>query len=89
MLNNDKPHLKRIAEENNYQNNELISANQVKVYVAKKALLPLEEGRKKRTRGHTLVPADIDPVFGIKVSSFDETIEDMNRIQRDIVWGGE
>lgn len=89
MLNNDKPHLKRIAEENNYQNNELISANQVKVYVAKKALLPLEEGRKKRTRGHTLVPADIDPELGIQVSSFDETIEAMNRIQRDIVWGGE
>ena len=89
MLNNDKPHLKSIIEENNYQNSELISANQVKVYVAEKALLPLEEGRKKRSRGYTLVPADIDPVLGIQVSSFDETIEDMNRIQRDIVWGGE
>ena len=89
MLNNDKPHLKSIIEENNYQNSELISANQVKVYVAEKALLPLEEGRKKRSRGYTLVPADIDPELGIQVNSFDETIEDMNRIQRDIVWGGE
>ena len=89
MLNNDKPHLKRIRAENNYQNSELISANQVKVYVAKRALLPLEEGRKKRSRGHTLVPADIHPEYGIKVNSFDETIEDMNRIQQDIVWGRE
>ena len=89
MLNNDKPHLKRIIKENNYQNSELISANQVKVYVAEKALLPLEEGRKKRSRGYTLVPAEIHPEYGIKVSSFDETIEDMNRIQQDIVWGSE
>jgi hypothetical protein len=65
----------------------LIQADQVKVYIAEKALLPLEEGQKRRKRGHTLVPADIDPEFGIEVSSFDESIDAMNKIQRDIVWG--
>ncbi len=87
MLNHDKPHLKRVAEENGYQDNELINADQVKVYIAEEALMPLEEGQKRRRRGHTLVPADIDPEFGIEVGSFDKTIDDMNRIQRDIVWG--
>ena len=87
MLNHDKPHLKRVAEENGYRNSELIKAEQVKVYVAERGLLDLEEGQKKRRRGHTLVPADIDPEFGIEVSSFDETIDAMNKIQRDIVWG--
>lgn len=87
MLNHDKPHLKRVAEENGYKESELISANQVKLYVAEKALMPLEEGQKKRRRAHTLVPADIDPEFGIEVRSFDKTIDAMNRIQRDIVWG--
>ena len=87
MLNHDKPHLKRIAEENGYQKNELINVDQVKVYVAEKALLPLEEGQKRRKRGHTLVPADIDPEFGIEADSFDKTIDAMNKIQRDIVWG--
>ena len=87
MLNHDKPHLKRVAEENGYQDSELINADQVKVYVAKKELLDLEEGQKRRKRGHTLVPADIDPEFGIEVSSFDKTIDTMNQIQRDIVWG--
>ena len=87
MLNHDKPHLKRIAEENGYRDNELINADQVKVYVAEKDLLDLEDGQKRRKRGHKLVPADIDPEFGIKVDSFDETIDTMNRIQRDIVWG--
>ena len=87
MLNHDKPHLKKVAEENGYQDSELIKAEQVKVYVAEKGLLDLEEGQKKRRRGHTLIPADIDPEFGIEVSSFDETIDAMNKIQRDIVWG--
>ena len=57
------------------------------MYVAEKALMPLEEGQKKRRRAHTLVPADIDPEFGIEVRSFDKTIDIMNKIQRDIVWG--
>lgn len=89
MLNHDKPHLKRVAEENDYKKSELINADQVKVYIAEKALLPLEEGQKRRKRGHTLVPAKIHPRFGIGVSSFDKTIDDMNRIQDEIVWGEE
>ena len=89
MLNHDKPHLKRIAEENGYRDSELINVDQVKVYIAEKALMPLEEGQKRRKRGHTLVPANIHPELGIGVSSFDKTIDDMNRIQDDIVWGAE
>ena len=89
MLNHDKPHLKRIAKENGYRDEELIRSDQVKVYMAKKDLIPLEEGQKRRRRGHTLVPADIDPELGIEASSFDETIDDMNRILEDIVWGAE
>ena len=89
MLNHDKPHLKRIAKENGYRNDELISSDQVKVYIAQEDLIPLEEGQKRRRRGHTLVEADIDPELGIEAPSFDETIEEMNRIQRDIVWGAE
>ena len=86
MLNHNDPRLKRVAEKNSYQQNELIGIDQVKVYIAEKALLPLEEGQKRRKRGHTLVPANIHPRFGIGVSSFDKTIDDMNRIQDEIVW---
>ena len=89
MLNHDKPHLKRIAEENGYRQSELICSNQVKVYMAQEELMPLEEGQKRRRRGYTLVEADIDPELGIEAPTFDETIDDMNRIQKDIVWGAE
>ena len=89
MLNHDKPHLKRVAEENGYQEGELITGEQVKLYMTKEKLLPLEEGQKRRRRGYTLDLADIDPELGIEAPSFDETIDDMNRIQGDIVWGAE
>lgn len=87
MLNHNKPHLRKVAEENGYKKSELINSDQVKLYVAERALLPLEEGQKRRRPGHTLVSADIDPEFGIEVGSFDKTINDMNEIQRKIVWG--
>ena len=89
MLNHDKPHLKRIAEENGYRQSELISSDQVKVYMAREELMPLEEGQKRRRRGHTLVEADIDPVLGIEAPSFDKTIDEMTAILEDIVWGAE
>ena len=89
MLNHDKPHLKRIAKENGYRQSELIRSDQVKVYMTQEALLPLEEGQKRRRRGLTLVAADVDPVLGIEARSFDNTIDEMNSIQADIVWGAE
>ena len=89
MLNHDKPHLKRITEENGYQQSELIRSDQVKVYMTQEALVPLEEGQKRRRKGLTLAEADIHPELGIEAPSFDGTIDDMNRIQADIVWGAE
>jgi AAA domain, putative AbiEii toxin, Type IV TA system len=74
MLNHEKPHLRRIAEEEGYKPEELIAAERIKVYIAEKS---------------TLVPANIDPEMGIEARSFDNTIEDMNRIQEAIVWGEE
>uniref|UniRef100_UPI00312B76AC AAA family ATPase n=1 Tax=Microcoleus sp. CAWBG640 TaxID=2841653 RepID=UPI00312B76AC len=81
MLNHDKPHLKRIAEEEGYREVELISSNKIKVYIAE------ETGKTKTNKCQTLTPADIDPEMGIEARSFDTTIETMNRIQESIVWG--
>jgi len=86
MLNHDRPHLKRIAEEEGYRQEELISAEKIKVYIAEEALIVLE-GKTRKTKCQTLTPADIDPEMGIEARSFDATIERMNRIQEAIVWG--
>lgn len=88
MLNHNKPHLKQIAAEEGYRQEELLSANQVKVYIAEKALKMLK-GQKRKTKFNTLNPAKIDPEIGIEARSFDTTIENMNRIQTAIIWGEE
>jgi ABC-type lipopolysaccharide export system ATPase subunit len=88
MLNHDKPHLKEIIEQEGYKQEELISPSQIKVYIAEKALVQLDGGKRK-TSCQTLTLADIDSELGIEARSFDSTIEDMNRIQEAIVWGAE
>ena len=90
MLNHKKPHIEKIATEHGYdQEAESINFNKVKVYTAKETLIPLQKGQKRRRRGHTLMEADIDRELGIEAPSFDDTINEMNKIQRDIVWGAE
>lgn len=88
MLNHDQPHLKQIAAEEGYRQEELLSADQVKVYIAEQALEMLK-GKKRKTKFNTLTPAKIDPEMGIEARSFDTTIEKMNRIQTAIIWGEE
>lgn len=88
MLNHDKPHLKRIAKEEGYRPEELLSSEKIKVYIAEEGEIKLD-GKKRKIKGQTLTPADISPELGIEARSFDTTIETMNRIQEAIVWGEE
>jgi predicted ATPase len=86
MLNQDKAYLKKIAEDEGYRVEELITADKIRVYIAEKAQLMLDKNKQK-TLVQTLVAADINPELGIEARSFDTTIEDMNRIQEAIIWG--
>ena len=86
MLNQDKPYLQEIAQKEGYRQEELLTTNQVKVYVAE-SILTLLEGRTRRSRLQTITEANITQDLGIEVPSFDTAIETMNRIQEAIVWG--
>jgi hypothetical protein len=86
MLNQEDERLKQMAKNEGYRDSELLNADQLKVYVAEDALIKLD-GAQRKTKCQTLVEADIDPKLGIEAKSFDTTIEDMNRIQDEIVWG--
>ncbi|HAT9716224.1 TPA: AAA family ATPase [Legionella pneumophila subsp. pneumophila] len=86
MLNQDEERFKKIVEREGYLRDELISSENVKVYIAEKSLIKTDEAQRK-TYCHTLVPADVDKKLGIEVKSFDTTIEAMNRIQEEIIWG--
>ena len=88
MLNQNKRHLKQIIKAEKYSETELLLADKVKVYIAKENLV-LKKGNTRKTKCLTLVSADINQELGIEVESFDTTIDEMNRIQEAIVWGGE
>lgn len=77
--------LKTIAENEGYTPNDLLKSQQVKMYVAKKALVQLD-GKHRRTRNNTLVSVKIDDNLGIRDSGFGSTIDKMNKIQESIIW---
>lgn len=87
MLNQGGERLERMAEREGYRKTEFLNPAKVRVYIAEEALIKLD-GAQRKTRCQTLIPADIDNKLGIEASSFDKTIENMNRIQEEIVWGG-
>ena len=86
MLNRDMPHLKRIAEEEDYRSDELLDINKVKLYISKQTLIK-RENKRRRSMCQTLVAANISQDGGIEVDSFDQTINKMNEIQDSIIWG--
>lgn len=88
MFNQRGGRLEALAKRENYGELEFLDPGKVRVYIAEEASIKLD-GAKSKRRYPTLVPADIDPKLGIEASSFDKTIEDMNRVQEEIVWGGE
>ena len=88
MLSRDKDYLKRIAAERGYQEEELLGPEQIKVYIAEKALITLPDSRR-RSRHQTFMPAFVTHDRGIGARSFDDTIDQMNEIQDAIEWDGD
>ena len=82
-LDNDK--VKKLMEKYEYQKNELLSASQIRMYISKKecVLLP---GNQRKTNTQTLVPVNVNPLYGMEVVSFDNTINEMNSIQESIMF---
>lgn len=88
MLNQPSRAAAKIREKEKYRQEELIRADQIRVYMAQKASL-LIDGYKKKMPALTLVQADIDPKLGIEAESFDTTIDEMNRIQEALLFAEE
>ena len=88
MLSQQGKTVERIRKKEKYQEEELLRSEQIRVYMAQKKPLLLE-GNKRKVPVLTLVPADIDPELGIEAESFDNTIDEMNRIQEALLFAGE
>ncbi len=76
-----------IAEENGYNLAlEKLDVKQVKVYISEKKSIIIPDSVKKE-KLQTLTMAEIDPFYGIEAKSFDDTINEMNKLQRLIAYG--
>lgn len=83
MLNQRTAHTKAVQQQYGYDDAELIDPQRIRLYMT--GLCQPSVGRKVRT----LILAKIHPDQGIEVGTFDDTIETMNTIQSDILYGGE
>ena len=86
MLNQNDDKLKKIADKEGYRQDELLDSKRIRAYIADFKLVEIE-GHARRSRGWTFSSAEVEPTYGIEMRSFDDTIDDMNRIQDEIVYG--
>lgn len=86
MLNKLGEVEQRVMESEGYRKSELIDHKRVTAYYIgdKRIKIP---GNKSSSKIKTLVQSEVAENTGIHIESFDSAIEDMNRIQDDILWG--
>lgn len=85
MLHKKEEIEQRIMESEGYKSSELLDFKQVTAYFIgeKRTKIP---GNKSSSKIKTLVQSKVAKNTGIHVESFDTAIEDMNRIQDEILW---
>ena len=86
MLNQRSAHTRQVQAQYGYVDAELLAPEKVRLYMTDTALRAAPDGGR-RSRFKTLTPADISPDRGIEVATFDDTIEVMNAIQSEILFG--
>jgi predicted ATPase len=88
MLHQRTSHTVAVQKQYGYEDDELIDPAHVRLYMT--ALVSVKSaGAARSSKIRTLKPAIIYPDRGIEVETFDDTIESMNAIQSEILFGGE
>lgn len=86
MLSRDDPRLQALAAREGYMPEELLVPARLKAYVAREGMVRCP-GNQRASRCQTLESAAIDDAHGMNIGSFDDAIEDLARIQDEIIWG--
>jgi predicted ATPase len=87
MLNQRTAHTQAVQKQYGYADAELLDPARVRLYMTSMVIVPdAVSGRRTKTR--ILKLATIHPDRGIEVETFDDTIETMNAIQSEILYGG-
>ncbi len=89
MLNQRTEHTRQIQQHYKYDEAELVDPDRVKLYMTVIGTKVSAGSAGRRPKIRTLKPANIDSGRGIEVDTFDDTIEVMNEIQGQIIFGGD
>ena len=89
MLAQRTPHTRELQKTYGYSEQELVNPDQIRLYMTGPGTRKSAGDGKRAIRINTLKLATIFPDRGIEVSTFDTTIEEMNEIQNEILFGGE
>lgn len=88
MLAQKTSHTKSVQSSRKYDDNELLNPKRIRLYMTGIKTNPKTSGAKS-TKVNTLLPAMKTAEYGIEVTTFDKSIEDMNAIQNEILYGGD
>lgn len=84
MLNQRTTHTRAVQQQYGYDDAELIDPKRIRLYMT-----CMQKAAIGRSKLRVLIPAKIYPDRGIEVGTFDDTIETMNTIQSEILYGGD
>ena len=87
LLNGNSSRFSAIIDNEGYKRSELISSADIRIYNAEDDNIILPD-KQRKTKVKTLVPVPVDSERGILASCYDDTINDMNRITDEILFGG-
>lgn len=88
MLAQRTLHTRTMQLQYKYDDEELLNHNHIRLYMTGIKSKPAA-GDVRASKINTLIPAVITDDFGIEVTTFDTTIEEINAIQENILYGGD
>lgn len=88
MLNQRTEHTRQVQSQHKYDDSELIDPQRVRLYMTGMVSKPVTGAAGRRAKIRTLKLANIYADRGMEVETFDDTIDVMNTIQSEILYGG-
>jgi predicted ATPase len=86
MLHQATPHTESMRKKYQYDEAELVDPQHVKLFMTS-IVSAKRDGSERKTKFKGLVEAKIDAQQGIEVDTFDTTIDEMNEMQTEILFG--
>ena len=86
LMHSHDEQIRAIADREGYVRGETLDSRSVSVYVARSEVLQ-KPGNKRKSNCRTLTNIPVTPEVGIEIQSFDNAIEEMNRIEDQLLYG--